>query len=69
MMPEQFWSLTLHEFWIKHAAFIRAENRQRSLVFLLASLTGHYKEKDRKALDQAESALRRYPVKSWLIGS
>jgi hypothetical protein len=32
LMPDQFWSLTMHEFGIKYRAFIRAENRLLKLI-------------------------------------
>lgn len=65
-MPQEFWSLTVHEFHLKHAAFQRSEDRARSLVFELAALTGNFKPKDRNQMRKAVNALRRYPVKPWL---
>lgn len=66
LSPREFWSLTVREFQIKHAAFSRAEDRGRSLVFELAAKTGHYKKKDLNQLLKAVNILRRYPVKPWL---
>lgn len=66
LMPEQFWSLTLREFHIKHAAFMRSEHRQRALVWELASMTASYKAKDRRQIVKTANALRQYPVKRWL---
>lgn len=65
-MPDDFWSLTVREFHLKHAAFQRAEDRARSLVFELASMLGNFKDKDRRKVVQAANKLRRYPVKAWL---
>lgn len=65
LMPEQFWRLTFREFHIKHAAFSRAEDRMRSLMFELAGLIGSFKPKDRNEIRKAANKLRRYPVKSW----
>lgn len=65
-MPEQFWSLTLREFHIKHAAFLRSENRMRALVWELASMTASYKDKDRSKVRHGANSLRQYPVKRWL---
>lgn len=65
MMPEQFWGLTFREFNIKLAAFKRAEDRRRSLVFELAAKTGHYKKRVHDELLRATNILRRYPVKAW----
>lgn len=67
LSPEAFWSLTLREFWIKHAAFSRAEDRALSRVYTLANLTGTFRVDERRKLKKAESALRRYPVKKWLL--
>jgi hypothetical protein len=67
LAPELFWSLTVREFWIKHAAFKRAEDRRRSLVLEHALMTQSYKPKDKRSLTQAMHALRRYPVKRWLL--
>lgn len=66
LSPDVFWSLTAREFWIKHAAFARSEDRMRSWFIELAVLTGQFKEKDRNALRRQINALRRYPIKQWL---
>lgn len=67
LAPDIFWSLTPREFWIKHRAFTRAEDRSRSLVVQLAAMTGHYSEQDRVKLERWANQLRRYPVKRWLL--
>ncbi len=67
-MPDQFWSLTIGEFQIKHGAFVRAEDRQRSLVFELAGLIGMLSQKDRDKVNKNATVLRRYPIKPWLLG-
>ena len=67
-MPDQFWSLTIAEFHIKHGAFARAEDRQRGMVFELAGLIGMFNEKDRTKVTNNARALRRYPIKPWLQG-
>lgn len=63
LSEQEFWSLTMPVFNIKHAAFARAEDRARSLVLELAVMTGSYKDNDRKALRRTVNALRRYPVR------
>jgi hypothetical protein len=66
LMPGEFWSLTYREFNLKHAAFIRAEDRHRALVMELASMTGMFTDKAvRKRLDDNVAILRRYPLKPW----
>jgi hypothetical protein len=62
-MPDEFWMLTMREFWIKHAAFHRAENRARSRVLEHASIIGHFKDKDRNALKKSVNVLRQYPIR------
>jgi hypothetical protein len=57
----------VREFWIKHAAFRRAEDRQQALVIDLALRTTTYKKPDQRQLTQAMHALRRYPIKRWLM--
>ena len=59
----------MKEFWIKHRAFTRAENRALSLVLELALRTTNYAKKDQNAIKKDINALRRYPIKQWLIGS
>lgn len=67
LTPWDFWRLTYREFNVKHAAFSRAEDRQRSLVLehSLVSVPGR-KKQDTTRLQQMVNALRRYPVKQWL---
>lgn len=66
-MPAQFWSLTVREFWIKHAAFSRAEDRRRSLMLEQVSFVAPKQKKaDQNALIRNANVLRRYPVKPWL---
>lgn len=65
-MPEQFWSLTLREFHLKHAAFMRSENRQRALVIEHALMTGHVKKDKRTQVERSINVLREYPIKRWL---
>jgi hypothetical protein len=66
LMPDQFWSLTLREFQLKHAAFVRAEDRKRSLMFELAGLVAMTDEKGRAALNSNANALKRYVTMPWL---
>lgn len=65
MMPDEFWSLTKREFHLKHAAFMRQEDRARSLLFELVLMSGHVKEDKQTAVKRSINALRRYPVKKW----
>jgi len=67
LAPDLFWSLTFREFGIKERAFIRAEDRKRALVIQLAAMTGQYTETQRSTLERQANALRRYPVKRWLL--
>ncbi len=67
LSPAAFWSLTVREFWIRHRAFSRAEDRSRSLVFELARMTGEHAKPQQEQLVRAENALRRYPIKRWLV--
>lgn len=66
-MPAQFWSLTLREFQFKHAAFMRAENRQRALLFDLGALVSMADEKAKAVMSRNANALRRYVTMPWLI--
>ncbi len=67
-MPDQFESLDPPEFWLKHAAFARAEDRRRALLFDLADLTvAGQKPEWHTAMQQNANALRRYPVKQWTV--
>jgi len=61
-----FWSLTVREFWIKHRAFVRAEDRARALMFELALQLRHYKDEGANVRRNI-NALRRYPIKQWLV--
>lgn len=64
---QAFWSLTMHEFWIKHRAFMRAEHRVQALVRELALLTTpSSKSSDNKRRERDVHTLRRYPMKKWL---
>lgn len=66
LSPDAFWSLEPREFWIKQAAFTRAEDRIRS-YFLEHSLESVHRETVHlNALAQRIYRLRRYPIKSWL---
>lgn len=65
-MADQFWSLTLREFHLKHAAFSRAENRARALMFEHALVTGHVAEKNVTKMKRSINQLREYPIKRWL---
>jgi len=57
----------VREFWIKHEAFARAEDRARSLVLEHVFLTSpRANASQTNALRRNVNALRRYPVKSWL---
>jgi hypothetical protein len=67
LAPDLFWSLTVREFWIKHSAYRREEDRKRALVIEHALMTQSYKPKDKRALQQTMNALRRYPIKRWLM--
>lgn len=67
LAPDAFWSLTVREFQIKHAAFMRAEDRRKSLAITQALLSsGHMKKADRERIAKSASDLVRYPQKSWL---
>ncbi len=67
LSPEAFWSLTVREFWIKHAAFFRSEHRQRANLIELALRTTDYKKDAIGQLQKSVNALRRYPLKQWLL--
>lgn len=68
LKPDVFWSLTVREFWIKHDAFRRAEDRMRSLMIEHVSLTSPRKKKaDQNDVSRMANMLRRYPVKPWLM--
>jgi hypothetical protein len=67
LMPDQFWSLTVREFWLKWNAFDRAEDRARALALESALMIrgGTQKENDDRRRDI--NILRRYPLKKWLL--
>lgn len=68
-MPEQFWRLTLREFWIKYEGFLRAENRAKALVGLNALLTVPYPKERRPSSPGQVLGWRKpvplYPVQTW----
>lgn len=66
LAPQDFWSLTVREFWIKHDAFVRAEDRAESAWLRQALRTKRYKDRERNAMTKEANRLKRYPVKSWL---
>lgn len=66
-MPWDFWRLTFREFHLKHAAFLRAEDRTKALMFEHVSVTVPRKSaSDQEKLERHVNYLRRYPVKRWL---
>lgn len=65
LSPDALGDLTVDDFWIKHRAFTRAENRQQAIVIELALRTGEYKDDVRQRLQQDIYALRQYPIKKW----
>lgn len=67
LSPVAFWSLTVREFWIKHRAFVRSEDRARSGLYTLALLTGNFQKTHQDKLERSAHALRRYPIKAWLL--
>lgn len=66
-MPDQFWSLTVREFWIKHDAFIRKENRFKAAMIRHGLRTTNYKKNVAMQLEQMAMALERYPLKPWTL--
>lgn len=66
-MPDQFWGLTVREFHLKWDAFSRDQDRQRALMLEHASLVGHHDQKRHGELYRSVNALRRYPIKRWLL--
>jgi hypothetical protein len=68
-MPDQFWSLTVREFWIKHAAFSRAEDRAEAALIRQALRLGQFKKSAANELSRYANALKRYPIKPWLVKS
>lgn len=63
----EFWALTFREFTIKHEAFIRAEDRAEAAMIRQALRLGQFRDKDQRAFVRAAHALKRYPVKRWLL--
>jgi hypothetical protein len=68
LTPAVFWRLTPREFWIKHRAWIREENRQKAMWLEHALRTGghRFKKADQQSMQRTVTALRQYPMKSWL---
>ena len=66
LAPREFWALTVREFWIKHDAFRRKEDRAESALMRQALRTEQYKTKDRNAMTRDANRLKRYPIKPWL---
>lgn len=65
-MPWEFWRLTVREFWIKHDAFVREENRNEAAWMRQAARTTRMKEQHKNALIRGANWLKRYPEKPWL---
>lgn len=65
-MPDQFWGLTVREFWLKFEAFARAEGRAEAARIQQALRLGNYKKGDRAAMMRDANTMRRYPIKPWL---
>jgi hypothetical protein len=70
LSPAQFWTLTPGEFWIKHRAFYRADNRAKLLVGLNGFILGRWPKKDRPQSPGQVLGWRGvvplYPEKPWL---
>lgn len=71
-MPDQFWSLTPHEFNLKWDSFLRAEKRAEWLVGRHAQLMNRYGKdgKDRPSVSRIlgyRQSITRYPLKPWLL--
>jgi len=66
LTPEQFWTLTVREFWIKHAAFSRAEDRAESALIRQALRLGHFKKGTANQMERYANALKRYPIMKWV---
>lgn len=64
--PDVFWRLTVREFWIKHDAFVRKEDRAEAALMRQALRTHRYKDRTRNLLNQEANRRKRYPVKPWL---
>lgn len=67
LSPRVFWRLTPHEFWIKWRAFTRAEDRAESARIRQALRTTQLSDGDRRKLERNADALKRYPLKKWLL--
>lgn len=65
-MPAAFWSLTVREFWIKHDAFMREQDRRLYLLAWQAWKTTTYKPKAKHPEEIIGRVLTRYPEKPWL---
>lgn len=65
-MPDQFWALTVREFWIKFRAFVRAENRAEATNIRHALRTSGGDMNSRRKLQEAANQLRQYPMKPWI---
>lgn len=66
LAPSLFWSLTYREFEIKRRAFIRAEDRAKSVMLEHIGRSVHMKKPDKNELNRYVNVLRRYPEKQWL---
>ena len=68
MSPAAFAVLEIREFHLKHAAFMRAENRRAADVLEIALKTAgdKYKKGDQETMKRQVAALRQYPMKQWL---
>jgi hypothetical protein len=64
-MPEAFWSLSPREFWLKHAAFSRAEDRAEAALVRQALRLGQFKKSAAIQLERYANALKRYPIPPW----
>lgn len=68
LMPWDFWRLTVREFWLKHDAFVREENRKEAAqLYQTAQIATRMKGQHRNQLIRAANSLKRYPVKPWLM--
>lgn len=68
-MPEQFWSLLVREFWMKHDAFMRREDRALYLAAwsIWVKDRKKFKPEPMNPEQLIGRVLRRYPVKPWLL--
>ena len=65
-MPDQFWSLLVREFHLKHAAFMRSEDRLLALIREHSMISVGRDDQGQLKLQRQINALRRYPIKAWL---